>query len=1320
MFKDDLILAVPQDKKPVSLTVPLQKSFVEAHYRHDSKGKLIFVQAYHNKKHAKPEELTASKIGTPLPNAKPTDDSNQKFLSFHKGDEVFAKYSHMHDQHFLLGAVLSIRDDKSHSGKLIAVRLLDGRVEYFTPNSLIHLHKEDADKRTHEKSNYTDDTNNTIDYKHLNPEQKQFFYDQYKLWFRLHRMGELKAFNEHKDLFKLENGKLPTNKEELSAEQKIQLEKLNKFPIVPLDAIREMVSDAGYDKGKHASIAKQLLEDIATMEKEGVPNVQFPKLYKKKGKKENPYAPPEWLSGMFPSVEEEFEGKSSDYEKVMEELHKKLGDLTPSTQGAVHGNYKDFYYGQPLTHGQVIAPKEEGSKYKPAPVLPSPSLSAKDEFWKTVATETVQPKPKKSEGVVVPADKEKQAEAEKALFHDGDVDISDLKFTVTANAAHKGFGGTHSKYIMKDEQGNEYLFKPYNSQEVYRSWVDVIAHKVAKKVGVNTADFGSKPVEINVPSGLGGSYSGKKAIGSVQKIVTNIKANSIGDYSSNGFSTAPKNIIEQLQREHVVDWLLGNNDAHKDQFLIDSDGNIIGVDKGHAFKYYKDDVLSLTYDPANNNAIGNKSVYHTLLNSAKSKKLKLDWNVVGNFINGDLKNLSPTDFANMVLPYATNSVVWKDNPAGLQELAIKRLANVEKDFKSLYKSAGIDVGSDVVSETAKEETPSIYGHQKDAFQQIDNHFHSKVMAAKGLGCSILMGGGCVEDMAVLYTPYTWDFNKPNADHTGKGLEVSFKLMSGHEQNVLSMFDTVEDSDTALVNKKGSLESNFDPYGTVAIAAAKTVNNHCINGGKTPDGKPDEGKMNAFAKHFQGLDKFDKNAPLLSVEDLAHNLSDKYIKSNFFDDHISLSYDVAEHYHKIATETMDAIKANSKTESKLYMPWNGSYTSKTINVSKKKFPHATFPTYHMDDDGNLKRKVGDKSAIYETHGSPQNYGCVFKKQLDGNITVSYYPHYSKDLTGQNNVRSQQGQFVIDFHNWDGNIDSMHKAREVMHKFGIDHKLGTHNDLECLYLTRIAWQNKANIDHKAEYEKIAKMENNEKKVQALKELCNKTYGSMPDSLSSYHPIPKWDDNSGHHYFLNPYVLEHLKTDNNEKFLLKHDIQASKEDAAIESIAKNGLLSIERRKHLGFNYFGMSCTSDQQTGGGSYVFLRGYKPKNGDEFVHKNSMVFRPELWARTDLIPRKNDQFGTTHDTKVDSHGSIHDRVKIMDVMNDKSQHQIYNDVTVKNGLSMTNWLRGIKSGSDYDGDPESEKMYNSWIKQFKNAIIKHKPHVLNHAKFINIS
>jgi hypothetical protein len=76
-----------------------------------------------------------------------------------------------------------------------------------------------------------------------------------------------------------------------------------------------------------------------------------------------------------------------------------------------------------------------------------------------------------------------------------------------------------------------------------------------------------------------------------------------------------------------LDWLIGNNDAHKNQFLVDKNGDIIGVDKGQAFKFYKDDVLSLSWDPSNNIQAGHEQVYNVLLKAAKKGKVKVDFGV---------------------------------------------------------------------------------------------------------------------------------------------------------------------------------------------------------------------------------------------------------------------------------------------------------------------------------------------------------------------------------------------------------------------------------------------------------------------------------------------------------------------------------------------------------------------------------------------------------------------------------------------------------------------------------------------------------------------
>lgn len=42
-------------------------------------------------------------------------------------------------------------------------------------------------------------------------------------------------------------------------------------------------------------------------------------------------------------------------------------------------------------------------------------------------------------------------------------------------------------------------------------------------------------------------------------------------------SDLPPEVTAQIQREHVTDWLLGNFDAHGENFLTDQEGRIVGM-----------------------------------------------------------------------------------------------------------------------------------------------------------------------------------------------------------------------------------------------------------------------------------------------------------------------------------------------------------------------------------------------------------------------------------------------------------------------------------------------------------------------------------------------------------------------------------------------------------------------------------------------------------------------------------------------------------------------------------------------------------------------
>jgi hypothetical protein len=1331
--------------------VALTKSFVEAHYRHGKDGQLIFVHGYTNKKLAKPEDLTVNalqKQGEAIhKKAKPPLDPNHKFNSFHFGDEVFVKYSHMHDQHFLSGAVVGIRKDSHHGGLLVAVRLLNGYLEYYAPTSLVHISKQDYESRKHEISHHQDDKGKTIDYIHLSDEQKVKFYDLYKAWFVLQRMGEVWAFEKNKDQFitqkKVNTSNdatiefVPKNKSQLSAEQKILLEKLNPFPVVPYEGLLQAVAQPGYTDGQHHAAVKKILDDIEQFKAKGAPTIEFPKLKKQKSKKENHFVPPAWLKGMFPSVE--MEDKQTK-EEAMEDLGKLSMEYfgtkaNPTTEGSSYGNYKDIYHGQPITHGAVIEAKPEGTVYeKPAPVpAPKDEKEIVAQFWQTIESAETEAKkaPSAKSKFPTPTVKTDKAPTPKAASvstpspatspklivpSSTPGDISDLQFKVVGNANKAGFQGAHSKYILHDKDGNQYLFKPNMDEAQHVTWAEIIGNKMAKIVGLPCVEMGSKPVTIKVPMGMQGSYQGVNATGSVQKIVGNLKHNTIQHYVDNGFSNCPKELVEDLQREHVLDWLLGNNDAWAGQFIIDQNGDLIGVDKGQSFKFYGDDILSLKWDPNGNSKMGHEQIYNLLLKSAKKGNVKLDFGVVHKFIQENIGNLTSMALHHMVKPYEAHSAVWGNKPNELGNIATKRRANLLKDFKKLYESVGIATEYDADKKKyistpapAKEKLPESDTYQPDAYKQIDTQFHQAVTNAGVHGKSIMVGGGDVEDMNLMFTHYEWDPAHKPQDFSGKGLEVSFKVLAGSDSKLSKYFDTIEDQQITYHNQNGTLPIGHDPLSSIIISAGKTVNHHAPNGGSKPDGAYNETKIEPFATWFQDSEKLDPKKPIISPEKIAMKLVNKFITEAHYEDPFSLAHQLAKHYHAQAEELLEAVKNKNKIttpegKTKHFVAWQGPYKSKKTSVSTKKHPWATYPIYTTNPEGKLVRQKGSKHAWHQ--GYEGDVGCMFTKHLDGNIDIHYYPHYSQDLHGQNNLRSQQGTCVIDFQDWDGDVQAMHKARQLLKDMGLDHRLSTHDDIEALYLTRIAWHNKANVKYPSEWKKLMGMENNKEKIEALQDFCAKSYGGKkPKELKNYHPLPMWDNDSGSHYFLNPYILDYLDGKPSNIMLPKHQLTSSTDDEALTNIVQHGIICTELRRKYGWPIYGKSVMADQQSGGASYVFCSATNTSadNMMSGVGSGVLVFRPELLARTDCFGSYGDNFGSTNTVPLHGHSSIDSRASIMDIV---SKNTPLYEVTFKNRIPLDKWFLGIKGGSYAKG----------WAKKMKTLIKKLKPHILNHASF----
>ena len=130
--------------------------------------------------------------------------------------------------------------------------------------------------------------------------------------------------------------------------------------------------------------------------------------------------------------------------------------------------------------------------------------------------------------------------------------------------------GAHTKYFFQDKQGDKWLFKPVS--EEFRGYGDEVAYRIGRLIDPESIEV--RFMELNVP-GRG------KLKGSIQKWRTDLaKEFHYRDVVIDNLSVAE---LEQLQREHVIDWLISNHDAHGKQFLRLKNGKIAAIDKGQLF-----------------------------------------------------------------------------------------------------------------------------------------------------------------------------------------------------------------------------------------------------------------------------------------------------------------------------------------------------------------------------------------------------------------------------------------------------------------------------------------------------------------------------------------------------------------------------------------------------------------------------------------------------------------------------------------------------------------------------------------------------------------
>lgn len=140
--------------------------------------------------------------------------------------------------------------------------------------------------------------------------------------------------------------------------------------------------------------------------------------------------------------------------------------------------------------------------------------------------------------------------------------------------------GSHGARIYEDESGQRWLFK---KQDQFATDLDIGASKLQALAGRPYSDT----FAVTMPNGKSGSIQkmlpGKSAFPKPYQF----KATDLSEQE-----------IGELLGEHPLDWLIGNYDAHSENYIQLPDGQTIGgVDKGNSLKFFGQDALDWDWRP---------------------------------------------------------------------------------------------------------------------------------------------------------------------------------------------------------------------------------------------------------------------------------------------------------------------------------------------------------------------------------------------------------------------------------------------------------------------------------------------------------------------------------------------------------------------------------------------------------------------------------------------------------------------------------------------------------------------------------------------------
>jgi len=756
---------------------------------------------------------------------------------------------------------------------------------------------------------------------------------------------------------------------------------------------------------------------------------------------------------------------------------------------------------------------------------------------------------------------------------DNDWDALDKGKAFKYSRDAKSLGGAHEKYIYIDRHGDEWLFKP-NDAFVARG--EEMAYRVGRLIDPESVEV--RFIEIDGRAG------------SIQRLVKSVKSEA--SFRDIPIAKLSPTEIEALQREHIIDWLISNHDAHAKQFVRAADGKILGIDKGQSFKFLGKDRLSISYHP---NSMEAEPIYNTLFRAYKNGEIDIDLNAAFKYIRR-VEQIPDTEYLEIIRPYVEGRFGVKPSAAKdeFYRLALERKNNIRRDFEKFYN--GLHKARFKAEFRFSDDVKTVRKLSK-----ADEALLREALDMKAQGKAVRIDVDDIEDQNMLV------FTQKNLSGKEETV-IQFKLRPDSQKKLL---DALGEKGRAIKGLSPGDVLPEDNFYDQILAGVKTINHHIEKGD--------------FNFNMDTLENVKKLIPQL--EDLAKHGKTVSIR------------DMAKHYKKVCEDVLDGEAWTRKITYKF-----DQYKAKKSLIEKEVKPASGVETEFRFQKTSIKmdqrqcrrgeihvvKSDADLNSIFGT--SRFNRGVQYRIELDDGVVMDYRPWDSA------NPYAVQGQVEIKLVGKIADPEKFERILDRLEDLGITSVPSTAEDAEILYLQKSAYLLKK--DTSAPWKKMMRQLDGSKatkaeRIQAMRKYWADELGVEDvTKITGYDPVGNYElgfkdttRRAGYRHQMRFDITDKDLERELRGYGLYHNVTDGGDiEELVKSVLENNgnMVSTVEKIRIGVKPGGMSPVADMDTGGATYFFTRIRKLPTGGR--GSSGLYLKKRLLRRMDAITYDHDAFG----------------------------------------------------------------------------------------------